>query len=531
MTENFNYLFQYLEREDIIVDKAEFLFQIQSHPDYPSILAIADTLTFFNIGNVVVRIDKAGIELGPERFVVLLTEENNKSSHDPKLYFVEQVSDDRYFCTKDKMRNEITKSELESRWKGIVLLIEKNETECTTNAKRNNLFWVLPSLCIGLFLSIQFMSEEELQTKLFFIYPIIGILFSVAALKDLFGTKSKLINSFCNITSTASCSSVTGSKKWKVFSFVDLRSLSIVFYTSQLVALFLFLFSNSVYEYFYIQKILLFCAIPVIVLSVYYQKFIEKKWCPICLAIISILILELTTLLLFQENSYVISVKSVVFFGFVFFDTVFIWSLLKATLEKQKELKEFQLTGNRFMRNYEVFKNTLLAKSSIDLPSSPIILGNKESDTEITIITSPFCGHCENAHKILDKILNASPDNLKIKLIFNAIIDTLDEEKKFFFRILMSIYLTKGDSSFLEALNYWFETRNLKDWIKRYEVAFDSEQIDSIYKEQNNWCKNNDFNFTPVIFINGFEYPKVYSKESLEFFVNELVEDDFFELV
>jgi hypothetical protein len=38
MTENYNYLFQYLEKEGIFIDKTEFLFQMQSHPDYPSLL-------------------------------------------------------------------------------------------------------------------------------------------------------------------------------------------------------------------------------------------------------------------------------------------------------------------------------------------------------------------------------------------------------------------------------------------------------------------------------------------------------------
>lgn len=49
MTNKFNYLFQYLDKENINIDKEEFLFQNQSHPDYPSALAIADTLSFFNI--------------------------------------------------------------------------------------------------------------------------------------------------------------------------------------------------------------------------------------------------------------------------------------------------------------------------------------------------------------------------------------------------------------------------------------------------------------------------------------------------
>lgn len=47
MDENFNFLFYYLEKENLTIDKSEFLFQIQSHPDYPSSLSIADTLSFF----------------------------------------------------------------------------------------------------------------------------------------------------------------------------------------------------------------------------------------------------------------------------------------------------------------------------------------------------------------------------------------------------------------------------------------------------------------------------------------------------
>ncbi|MFV8348795.1 vitamin K epoxide reductase family protein [Flavobacterium sp. GT2N3] len=519
-----------MEKEDIKVDKVEFLFQIQSHPDYPSILAIADVLTFFNIRNGVVRVDVSEIELLPKRYIALLIEENDKPTFDSQLYYIEQKGI-QYFCTKDKKIIEISKPLLESRWNEIVLLVKKEEIGNAVDVEKDNLFWVLPSLCIGLFLSILFMVEENLETKLFFIFPIIGILFSFAALKDLFGAKSELINNFCNISSTTSCSTIIGSNKWKIFSFVDLSSLSIVFYSTQLVALFMFLLSNNAVEYFYIQKILLFSAVPVVLLSVYYQKFVEKKWCPICLAIVSILVLELGILLLFQENSFNISLKSSVLFGFVFFTIAFVWTVLKTTLTKQKELKEFQLAGTRFMRNYEIFKNSLLAKNSIDLPNSPIVLGNKESDTEITIITSPFCGHCENAQKILEKILTANQDNLKIKVLFNADIDNLDKEKKDFFRSLLSIYVEKGDASFLEALNYWFKTKNLKDWIKIYELPFDGEKMDSIFRHQNQWCKNNNFNFTPAIFVNGFQYPKTYSKENLEFFVNELVEDDFFELV
>ena len=86
MTVNFNYLFQMLEKENLTIDKTEFEFQIQSHPDYPSLLAIADTLSFFNIDNGVIRIAISDIELLPDRFVTLLKEEES----DAKLYFIEK---------------------------------------------------------------------------------------------------------------------------------------------------------------------------------------------------------------------------------------------------------------------------------------------------------------------------------------------------------------------------------------------------------------------------------------------------------
>lgn len=133
MSINSKPLFQYLEKEGIQVDKEEFLFQIQSHPDYPSILAIVDTLTFFNIQNGVVRVDVSEIELLPDRFIAPLIEEKTTSSAQP--YFVEQ-KEDNYYYTKDKNAIKISKSVLESRWNGIVLLIEKGGNEDAANFKK-----------------------------------------------------------------------------------------------------------------------------------------------------------------------------------------------------------------------------------------------------------------------------------------------------------------------------------------------------------------------------------------------------------
>lgn len=69
---NFKFLFQYLEKEEIKIDQSEFLFQLQSHPDYPSLLSISDTLSFFSIENGALNIAVSEISFLPNRFIALL---------------------------------------------------------------------------------------------------------------------------------------------------------------------------------------------------------------------------------------------------------------------------------------------------------------------------------------------------------------------------------------------------------------------------------------------------------------------------
>ncbi|WP_026712794.1 vitamin K epoxide reductase family protein [Flavobacterium daejeonense] len=522
MIESIPALFKYLKGENININQEEFKFQAQSHPDYPSLLTISDTLLFFNIDNGAMRINFSDIESLPNRFIALLKEEQNQS----KFYYIEKKNEEIYRITRDNKLSVISKKELENQWDSLVLLVENQQNNFKSNKKTwfTTLFFL--SLVSFFYTVLQF--QIDLLDKTFFIFPILGVFFSIAALKDLFGTKSELLNRFCNLTVSSSCTSVVGSDKWKIFEKVNFSDLSIIFFTSQFLGLILFIFMADVEAYFNIQKIMLVCAIPIILISIYYQKFVEKKWCPICLAIIGIILFELFYLLFIKNIILNISVSEFCVFSFVLVTVVFLWDKLKGLLTLQKELKEFKIKANRFMNNYEIFKNTLVATEKMELAFSPIILGNKESDLEIAIITSPFCGYCKDAHKILEKILLSYKDDLKIKILINADIKNLNDEKKIFFRILMTIYIDRGEDLFLEALHDWFKNKNLTDWIKKYKLDYDEEKIDLLYDFQNQWCISNNLYFTPAIYINEYPYPRTYERESLNFFVGELIDDESF---
>lgn len=525
MSNNLTYLFQYLENEKITIDKSEFEFQVQSHSDYPNILAISDTLSFFNINNGAMKVAIDDLELLPNNFIAVLSDEKGAK----KLNLISKIEND-YFVTKDKNTSKITLAELNEIWSGIVLLAEKQENEIVQNTNKKIWSWGVPSITLLLFVLVVAQFKVTISTKLFIIFPIFGMLFSIAALKDLFGAKSEMLNNFCNITVSSSCASIVGSSKWKIFEIINFSDLSIVFFFSQFLGLLIFLFSGDTAVYFLMQKILLLTATPILLLSIYYQKFVEKKWCPICLVIIFITLLEITYLFLFQKDVFAISISSILIFGFVFSSSFIIWFSLKKLLTQQKELKEFQFKSTRFMRNYEVFRNSLLTTDKTNyqpLTSGNILLGNQNASLKIILVTNPFCGYCSEAHNVIEEILKKHKDSISVDFRFNFDASQSDEEYVKVHQKLIRIYFDNGQEAFLKSLHDWFEQKNHNKLFVSDKSVITDMKINLILEEQFVMNRVNNILFTPFIIINQHQFPQMYDRKELIHFMNDLIEDTF----
>lgn len=133
MNKEFHYIYQYLERERISIDVNEFETQIQGHPEYPSLLSIIDTLSFFNIENGAFQVDLSQIEFLPNRFLTILQDE----SMDSQYYLIERKKG-YYFCYRGNNKIKISQKILQSRWHGRIILIEKPNTKSEIEQKRNN---------------------------------------------------------------------------------------------------------------------------------------------------------------------------------------------------------------------------------------------------------------------------------------------------------------------------------------------------------------------------------------------------------
>jgi len=343
-------LFNYLEAEEIHIDRAEFDFQFNSHPDFPTLLALSDTLTFFHIKNGAFKVSKTEIDLLPNKFFARLNKDNSDF-----LSYVQKKNDTIIFSN-GTANNAVSKADFETLWSDIVLVVENESTPPKVKSKTKDNY-ILPLVALALITGVIVLTSPKNWFLFFYVLPILGMLFSIAALKDLLGTKNELLNKFCNISTNTSCNTIVNSTKWKIFDIISFSDLSIIFFSTQLVSFFLMGLLSLYADYFSIQTVILLSSLPIIMASLYYQKFIEKKWCPICLAIIGILLLELIIVFFINSNfSFNTSLLSALLYLATIAILAAIWSPLKKTLKKVNDLKTNELKSNRFKRNYNTFK-------------------------------------------------------------------------------------------------------------------------------------------------------------------------------
>ena len=283
--------------------------------------------------------------------------------------------------------------------------------------------------------------------------------------------------------------------------------------------------SNHYEAYFFIQMVLLLLSVPVILTSIYYQKYIEKKWCPICLTIMGVILVELvyvlylTTFLDLRFSFY-----GAMLYLFVVAMMTASWFPLKRMLTKVNHLKEVELKANRFKRNYTMFKKMLVASEHYELPESLLVFGNPNATLDISIITSPFCGHCTEPHYMLKSILDKYGEHITVSMLYN--VNAKSKRLMDFVKNVIDLNLNNGEAKYYEAMDYWYQTKDNEKWLSKYKSQTDLNQIEHILDSQQPWFSEQDLNFTPCLFVNGYRYPQGYDLKDLQFFIDELVEDE-----
>lgn len=518
---NFSYLKKYLRKNHYYDLEDEILVQLESHPNFPSLYAVIDTLTYLEIENLAVKVEKEEFENLPENFISVVNSDTGKET-----VFTEKLRNKVRIEFSNGFKKIIPQTEFLSIWTGIVVAIEKNEISSKLNfsGKNNGIAGLLFSLSLVLvFLN---NSAYLIAALSYYLLVIIGLVISVFLIREEIGIHNESISKICNVNEKTSCKAVLSSKGAKITGDVSLSDLSLVYFTA-IAFLNLFLAFKNVLN---VYIILAFFSTPVLIYSFTYQYFVLKKWCVLCLGTAAVLLLQMILVLNFWSNSgNVFSAVNAISFLFILSVVLLVWMKFKALFKKNITLKNIEVKHNQLKRKELVFSTLLSNNQQVNTDNldqlQTVVIGQDSAPVTLYAVLSASCGHCHLAYENTIKLLHKRPDEVKAKIIFNINIHNDDNPKNKVYRQVAHFYFKDETQKAAEALNDWhIKKMTLEKWKAKWGSSEDFYS-DEIIQKQYNWCQQNDVLFTPTMIVNGNVLPKEYEVNELNYFFESLIEN------
>ncbi|MCC9062766.1 vitamin K epoxide reductase family protein [Flavobacterium piscisymbiosum] len=492
--------------------KNEFKDLFLSHPNYPSLFAITDSLDLLSVENAAVRVSKEQIVDLPSNFLAYFKEE---------LILVEKAKNFVRINTIKKGSLKMPYEKFLLDWNGVIVAIEPNNVIARENLKVE-FSWLKYTLPLLLLVGLSFFyNTYNLFSTVFLTTSILGLIVSVFIVQEKLGFKNSIISKFCNLSSNSSCSSVINSKnaenKW--FSFSD---LPLIFFCSSVIAILVKPLESSIFIGF-----LSLLAIPVIVSSIWIQKFEIQKWCVMCLAVSALIFVQ--SVIWFASDLFTLTFSFAEVFPFVFSVVLLIpiWSVLKTILKSilgnENSLKEMK----KFKRNYSLLnflsKKVPYTDGFDDLRG--LHFGNRNAAVKLSIIISPSCEHCHKTFQEAFDLVLRFPDRIFLNVLFNINPENAENPYKSVVERLLTINrVTPGKT--VEAISDWHIKKiGLKKWLKKWHVDAVSMMINQEIQKQYEWCSKNNFNYTPVKIVNEKVFPNEYELSELKYFLNDFIEE------
>ena len=256
--------------------------------------------------------------------------------------------------------------------------------------------------------------------------------------------------------------------------------------------------------------------------SVFYQAFVVKQWCLLCLGVQ----LVLMTGFLWSLNSYwwghnkfSFSVNNAIYFTISFIMPATCWFLIKPSLLKYKDMEIATTSFKRLVFNPDTFKSLLQAQPAAadGWQNIGIGLGNLHAENTIIKVCNPYCRPCAKAHPLLEEIIVNRP-NYSLKIIFTVSSD-INDIKNNPTKHLLSIASRNNPSEIHTALNDWYltEEKNYDQFSKKYPLEKDISAANENLIKMQEWCNASFISHTPTIFVNGHRIPDNYSIDDLQY--------------
>jgi uncharacterized membrane protein len=333
-------------KNNVHINQDELKLQLQSHPSYPSLHSVTGVMDHFSIPNLAIKVPQTQevLEQLPSGFLAVTNEDGIED-----IAYVEKKKERFKIRSQSNDSKTITSIDFLSIWNGVLIAIEPEEGEVNKQFSQRT---ILLALIIVVFagISVYAFFNSSMFSATHFLLSSIGFMISVLIVKHDLGIQTQLENSFCNLSKKTSCDAVLNGKGSVIFNKIKLSDLSLVTFLGYV---FIYVLSSMINVHSeLLMAILSLCGVAVALYSVYYQAIVIKKWCPLCLGIVGVLVVQASSILLMDVThfTFIPSLTSLlaVFTGFALAITS--WYFLKPLLQSKNDFTTLQVTHQKFKR-------------------------------------------------------------------------------------------------------------------------------------------------------------------------------------
>jgi hypothetical protein len=496
--------------------------ELRKHPDYYSLVAYSDVLENYGIYTSAYNVDFESLAKITLPAITCLSDRN--------YAVITKVSKNYVVLADDKQkRKKVNNEQFKKLYTGIVQVKDSIDTDRQYNNAKKPYHtslkiqpyagFVFGLLLIGLFsINSNFLYTFSWSVLSLTFLKLLGVFFATLLLIQSIDANNPLINRFCQASEKVDCGAILSSDAAKLTSFLSWSEVGFFYFIGTLLAL---LFAPLS---LYLLAWLNLFALPYTFYSVYYQYKIAKKWCTLCCAVQALLWAEFLFFLPYLSFSIPnLNIFNIANLFLLFIIPVALWFLAKPILLRLNTMDAVEEQLRSIKYNKQIFNAALKENPPFKIPDEQIamVLGSANPKHIITMVVSPFCAPCAQAHQKVEEALN-SIHHLQVRIVFAGNNLNRTDETIAVRRHLIALNNLKDPLLLKNALNHWYKgaNRNYKDWAKQYPVQFLTE-LDFVLTEQEKWVKANNITQTPTTLINGYKLPLIYQLQELKYMLDE----------
>lgn len=489
---------QWLKGQSVVIAESFLRVRMESHPDYPSLLAIQDTLE----------------ELGINAYACSGTKEELRAEAKPFLAHLNAGGGYLVYCT-DVADAEKKIKDFDKLWSGHVLFMDKPSRYGNTehdkrykNELLNQYYgWFAMALVLFTILGLA-IYQGNIPVLLLAVTNTIGLGLGWLIAQKEFGISNSVSDKICSMARHSRCEAVILSKGAKLFNWLTWGDVGIIYFSTSLLFL---LYALLTYEPVSLYYLISLAGLIFPFYSVYYQWRVVKQWCMLCLGVLAVLMMGgIISLLYWNMNTAFATYTTMMlpFSGITMF-MLALWQLVKYAIQKLQRTFIHEIQALRTKRNPQIV-NALLEKEKMEVEDLPegddaVVFGKSNAPYKMVIACNPYCRPCAKAHKAVEELYEKYPDSLQVAVRFA--IDSTDEKDP---KVKMvSDIIKAAKKNPFEAVRDWYRLFNRETFLQLHPV--NGEYVNTELEKQVVWTKQAGITATPTFYIGGRPLPALVS--------------------